>query len=545
MKTAATPLNEADRLAALRRYEILDTPPEREFDDLARLASYICNIPIALISLVDSGRQWFKSHHGIAAHETPRRLAFCAYTILGNGIFEVPDALLDQRFADNPLVLDTPEIRFYAGTPLRTPDGANIGTLCVIDRVPHRLSEQQRDALRILGDQVVRQLELRVALRRHARDSAFRQAILDSAAASIISTTPEGIITTFSHGSEQLLGYAAEELVGKKTPGVIHDAAEVIAHAQELSRELGRPVAAGFETFITKACCGGSETREWTYIRKDGTRVPVLLSVSGITDENGALTGFLGVARDITELKLAHADLERLAAELKRSNADLEQFAYTASHDLQEPLRMIISYLQLLEKRYKGQLDAQADEFIAFAVDGASRLQALIRGLLAYSRIGASTATHTPGDLAAAADLATENLRLTIAEKGATVSRDPLPTVHGDPVMLTQLFQNLISNGIKFCEGHAPRIRISAKRAGGEWVFEVSDNGIGIDPQFLDRIFGIFQRLHSHAEYAGTGIGLALCKRIVERHGGRIWVTSELGKGSTFSFTLPVAAGKD
>ena len=206
---------------------------------------------------------------------------------------------------------------------------------------------------------------------------------------------------------------------------------------------------------------------------------------------------------------------------------------------------MIISYLQLLEKRYKGQLDAQADEFIGFAVDGASRLQALIRGLLAYSRIGASTATHTPGDLAAAADLATENLRLTIAEKGATVSRDPLPTVHGDPVMLTQLFQNLISNGIKFCEGHAPRIRISAKRAGGEWVFEVSDNGIGIEPQFLDRIFGIFQRLHSHAEYAGTGIGLALCKRIVERHGGRIWVTSELGKGSTFSFTLPVAAGKD
>lgn len=544
MKTAAIPLDEDGRLAALRRYEILDTPPETEFDDLARLASYICSIPIALISLVDSGRQWFKSHHGIAAHETPRRLAFCAHTILGNGIFEVPDALLDQRFADNPLVLDTPQIRFYAGTPLRTPDGANIGTLCVIDRVPHRLSEQQRDALGILGDQVVRQLELRVALRRHARDSAFRQAILDSAAASIISTTPEGIITTFSHGSEQLLGYAAEELVGKKTPEVIHDPAEVIAHAQELSRELGRTVAPGFETFIAKACGGGSETCEWTYIRKDGTRVPVLLSVSGITDENGALTGYLGVARDITDLKLAHADLERLAAELKRSNADLEQFAYTASHDLQEPLRMIISYLQLLEKRYKGQLDAQADEFIGFAVDGASRLQALIRGLLAYSRIGASTATHTPSDLAAAADLATENLRLIIAEKGATVSRDPLPTVHGDPVMLTQLFQNLISNGIKFCEGHAPRIRISAKHAGGEWVFEVSDNGIGIEPQFLDRIFGIFQRLHSHAEYPGTGIGLALCKRIVERHGGWIWVTSELGKGSTFSFTLPVAAGK-
>ncbi len=543
MKAAPTPTHENERLAALRQYEILDTPPEAEFDDLTRLASFICGTPIALISLVDADRQWFKSRHGIEATETPRELAICAHAILGDDIFEVQDASCDIRFADSPLVLGAPGIRFYAGAPLTTPEGVNIGTLCVIDRVPHHLSEEQRDALRTLARQVVKQFELRLSSRRHARDAAFRQAILDSAAASLISTTPEGLITTFSRGSEDLLGYAAEELVGKKTPAVIHDPAEVAAHAETLTREFGRLVAPGFEVFIAKVCCGDSETREWTYLRKDGTRVPVLLSVSGIRDASGALTGFLGVARDITEIKRAQAERERLATELRRSNADLEHFASIASHDLQEPLRMITSYLELLAHRYKGRLDAEADQFIGFAVNGAARLQALIRGLLVYSRVGVGSTVCQPTDAARAADLALENLQLVIAEKGASITRDPLPTVHGDPLMLTHLFQNLIGNALKFCQGRAPHIHLSAQPAEGEWIFSVADNGIGIEPQYLERIFGIFQRLHSHAEYPGTGIGLALCKRIVERLGGRIWVTSEFGEGSVFSFSLPAGAG--
>ena len=545
MNVPPIPADEPARLTALRRYDVLDTPPEEEFDDLTRLASQICGTPIALISLVDAGRQWFKSRVGIEISETPREVAFCAYTILGTSIFEVPDTLEDTRFAEHPLVRGRPDIRFYAGAPLCAPDGSNIGSICVIDHAPRQLTAGQRDALATLGRQVMRQLELRMANARSAHDAAFRQAILDSAAASIISTTPAGIITTFSHGSEQLLGYTADEVVEKKTPEIIHDPAEVAARAHELTRELGREVAPGFDVFVCKPRCGTPETRGWTYIRKDGTRVPVLLSVSAMVDSNGVLMGFLGVARDITELKRAQADLEHAAAELSRSNSDLEKFAYIASHDLQEPLRMITSYLQLLKRRYKGQLDEQADQFIGFAVDGAARLQLFVRGLLTFARIGTGRTVVAPVDMNVPLDVALDNLKLTIAEKEAMIIRDPMPVVSGDAILLAQLFQNLISNSLKFCTEPTPRIHFSAKPSGDDWIFSIADNGIGIEPQFLDRIFAIFQRLHSHADFPGTGIGLALCKKIVDRHGGRIWVTSEAGKGSTFSFSLPAAAGKN
>ncbi len=536
-------MNEQARLASLHSYDVLDTPPEAEFDDFTRLASQICGTPIALISLVDAGRQWFKSRVGLDIGETPRELAFCAYTVLGDNIFEVPDTLKDERFADHPLVTGAPDIRFYAGAPLHASDGSNIGSVCVIDHVPHHLTDGQRDALTTLGRQIMRQLELRKSAAHSARDAAFSHAILDSAAASIISTTPEGTITTFSHGSEQLLGYAADEVVGKMTPAILHDPAEVAARARELTAELGRPVSAGFEVFVCKSCCGSSETREWTYIRKDGTRVPVLLSVSAIVDADHTLTGFLGVARDITELKRAQADLQHLAAELSRSNSDLEKFACIASHDLQEPLRMITSYLQLLQRRYKGRLDEQADEFIGFAVDGAARLQSLVSGLLTFARIGTGRTAAVPVDMNVPLDTALENLKLTIAEKEAMIIREAMPTVCGDAAMLAQLLQNLVGNSLKFCREPTPRIHISAKASGEEWIISIEDNGIGIEPQFLDRIFTIFERLHSYADFPGTGIGLALCKKIVERHGGRIWVTSEAGKGSAFSFSLPAVGG--
>ncbi len=242
---------------------------------------------------------------------------------------------------------------------------------------------------------------------------------------------------------------------------------------------------------------------------------------------------------EVRERKRAEQALAEKAEELTRSNVELERFASAASHDLQEPLRMIASYTQLLAKRYHGKLDADADEFIGYAVEGATRMQGLVNDLLAYARVGTRGKPFEPTDCSAVLARVISDLRIGIEEGGATVTQEPLPTVAADPSQLGLVFQNLVGNAIKFRGEAPPRVHVSAQRNGGEWVFSVRDNGIGIDPQYFDRLFQIFQRLHARAEYPGTGIGLAICKKVVERHGGRIWIESAPGKGSTFLFTIP------
>jgi PAS domain S-box-containing protein len=243
--------------------------------------------------------------------------------------------------------------------------------------------------------------------------------------------------------------------------------------------------------------------------------------------------------RDITDRKRAEDKLKKALIDLERSNKELEQFAYVASHDLQEPLRMVASFTQLLEERYKDQLDQDAKEFIRFAADGANRMRSLINDLLAYSGVGARGKPLEPTDCHAALGQAITNLSMVIEENQAIVTSDQLPTVMTDALQMVPLFQNLIGNAIKFRGEESPRIHVSVQEKGNEWVFSVKDNGIGIAPQFSERIFVAFQRLHSREKYPGTGIGLAICNKIVDRHGGKIWVESELGKGSTFYFTMP------
>jgi len=258
-----------------------------------------------------------------------------------------------------------------------------------------------------------------------------------------------------------------------------------------------------------------------------------------LRDERGEPRRWLGAVTDITERKRAEEKLKAALADLERSNKELEQFAYVASHDLQEPLRMVSSYTQLLAQRYEGQLDEKAKKYIDYAVDGAIRMQRLINDLLTYSRVGTRGNPLAPTDSRAVLGEALRNLAAMIEEKQALVTNDDLPTVRADASQLAQVFQNLIANAIKFRGEAPPRVHVSAREQAGEWIFSVADNGIGIDPQYADRLFVIFQRLHTRDEYPGTGIGLALCRRIVERHGGRIWFESELGKGSTFYFTIP------
>ena len=246
------------------------------------------------------------------------------------------------------------------------------------------------------------------------------------------------------------------------------------------------------------------------------------------------------LVRDNRDLALSRKALEVSIAELARSNADLQQFAYVASHDLKEPLRMVASYTQLLARRYKGKLDSDADEFIRYAVDGANRMQWLINDLLAYSRVTVQDKVSEEVDCNSVLEEVLSDLRVAVEESQAVVTRAPLPTVMADRVQLGQLFQNLIGNAIKFHGKEPPQVHVSAERRPTEWLFSVRDNGVGLDPEYAERIFVIFQRLHNREEYPGTGIGLAICKKIVERHGGRIWVVSQTDQGATFHFTLPI-----
>jgi len=275
-----------------------------------------------------------------------------------------------------------------------------------------------------------------------------------------------------------------------------------------------------------------------------GRRIMVL-NARRIYHETKRMQMILLAIEDITEQKRVERELKQAEelkqaiAALKRSNRELEQFAYVASHDLQEPLRMVSSFTQLLAKRYQGKLDKDADEFIAYVVAGAKRMQALINDLLTYSRVDTRGKSFEPIDSEAVFDQAIANLRVAIEEGEAVITHDPLPSLIADDSQIVQLFQNLLGNAIKFHGKEPPRIHVSAKQEGNEWVFSFRDNGIGIAPEYFDRIFVIFQRLHGREEYPGTGTGLAICKKIVERHGGRIWVESEPSKGSTFYFAIP------
>ncbi len=415
---APRPDDEAERLETLRSFQLLDTSPDPMFDHITSLASQLFATPIALISLVDETRQWFKSACGLGASETPREQAFCAYAILSDEVFIVPNALEDERFAENPLVLGPPDIRFYAGAPLIADNQQRIGTLCIIDTVPRSLSAKEIESLKRLA-----------------------AIAMDTAA---------------THRNDQL--YRSQ----------LHD------HVGALERTQAR--------------------------------------------------------------------LDQAVDHLEASNMELRQYASVVSHDLQAPLRHVAGFVGLLEEHCADQLDDDARGWIDNTQSAVRKMRHLIRDLLGYAKVESRRIELEAVDLNAVAREAMTYLSDSYVIGEDCVTFGELPRVTGNARQLVQVFENLIGNGLKYrTDARVPRVTVEAEVVDGFCEVSVADNGIGIPEDKLDSVFEIFQRLHTDQEFPGTGIGLAICKRVLERHGGDIRVESRLGQGSTFSLRLPLA----
>ncbi|MBK6683759.1 MAG: PAS domain S-box protein [Deltaproteobacteria bacterium] len=357
-------------------------------------------------------------------------------------------------------------------------------------------------------------------LRERPPSAAILEGLVRSSPHPAILCDPGPSITLANPPAERLFGYGPTEMEGLELAALVpqtHRSAHQ-GHVQSYFQDRqARTMRAG---------------RGLVGVRKDGTEVHLEIGLTPLDSDRGHFT--LATLADVSEQR-------RTEAELRRSNAELEQFAYVASHDLQEPLRMVASFTELLGQRYRGQLDEKADRYIHYAVDGAKRMQQLVADLLAYSRVGSQGKALTPVDSAAVLARVLEILGPRVRVAGANITADPLPVVWADEVQLQQLFQNLIGNALKFRRDVTPTVHLSARPDGPRWVFSCADNGLGIDIQYHERVFQMFQRLHERGKYEGSGIGLAIVKRILERHEGRIWLESQLGVGTTFYFTLTAA----
>jgi PAS domain S-box-containing protein len=379
----------------------------------------------------------------------------------------------------------------------------------------------------ILVTAAIRNISVRKDAETHLAQMESRyRGLLEAAPDAMVVVNQLGKIVLLNLQAEKQFGYRRDELLEQKVTNIIP-----AGFAERLQADGLRSAADALAQQIGTGI-------ELAGRRKDGSEFPIEIMLSPLDSREGILV--TAAIRNITERKNSEANLVKTVEELKRSNEELEHFAYVASHDLQEPLRMVASYTQLLAKRYKGRLDSDADEFIAYAVDGSERMQELIQDLLAYSRAGTGNKVLREISSERALEVALTNLQATIGESGAVVTHDRLPTITSDATQLVQVFQNLIGNAIKYRSASIPRVHVGvADRGNDEWTFSVSDNGLGIEPQYFERIFVIFQRLHGREEFEGTGIGLAICKKMLERLGGRIWVESQPRLGSTFYFTLP------
>jgi PAS domain S-box-containing protein len=453
-------------------------------------------------------------------HMTERLLGYGRDELIGQTI----EVLVPERYRAGHA--HNREQYHHSPSPRYMGEGRELFALCKDGRelpVEISLSPMEIDGVPLVAS-AIRDITERKRAEAALRDSEARlHAVLDSTRAIIYMKDAAGKYLQINRRFQELFHVTPEQALGK-TDHELFPAELADVFAQHDQTVLAAGQAMEFDEVAHQ------DDGDHTYM---SLKVPLI-------DSDGKPYALCGVSTDITERKRMEDELGRQAVELERSNAELQQFAYVASHDLQEPLRMVASYAQLLGRRYRDSLDQDANEFIDFMVDGARRMQDLINDLLAFSRVGTRAKPFTPTDTKAVVEQTLRDLRASIEESGAQVEvNGDLPMVVADAAQLGQVFQNLLSNALKFRGNELPRIRITVNPGDGEFVFEVSDNGIGMEGQYAERIFLLFQRLHTKREYPGTGIGLAICKKIVERHGGRIWVDAAPGRGSTFHFTIP------
>ncbi len=523
MIAAKLPKNEEQRLAALERYRLLDTMPEASLDDFTMLAAHICQTPIALISLVDAHRQWFKSKIGITAPETPRDIAFCAHAILGNEIFEIPDALEDSRFADNPLVTQDPKIRFYAGAPLRTPEGQAIGTLCVIDRLPRKLNPEQQTALQALSRQVITQLEMRNHLASRLKNEHFLHSIIEAAPSGMLMIDHQGVIILANRLLTQQFGYSQEELLGQPI--------EVLVPVRFRDQQPAHRTAF-FQNTTPRQMGSG---RDLYGLCKDGSEFPVEIGLNPVTIDES--TFVLASVIDIT----ARKEYEKAEKEVIQMRED---FIANASHQLRTPITSLKGFLELLVKDLVPDPAVRTD-FIARAYEYTKRLAVLVNDLLNGFRCdsGFFQMTLENTDLRGLLQSTLEAVKGLAQSKNISLNL-ALPQkslmIKVDPHLLEQVLTNLLSNAIKFSEQGQPII-LDATLEEDHVTVRVVDQGPGISTEDQIKLFDKFFQGDTAAKRAGvgSGLGIYIAKKIVEAHGGQINVESEIGKGTTFSFTIP------
>lgn len=536
--------HEAARLAALESYRILDTAAEPVFDGIVELASSICDTPIALISLVDADRQWFKARHGLQARQTERDIAFCAHAIELDDLMEVHDATLDPRFASNPLVTTEPHIRFYAGQPLVDDDGFALGTLCVIDRVPRALDVSQRSALRVLAKVVTDLFALRQKQELASQlvgqlaesEARFRQMADDA---------PMPIWLTDASGERSYLNRAWTEFAGCSEQTLLNEPRGARMHEEDRAT-VSDQIAANLAARAPYAA-------EYRLQDQHGDYRWLIERAAPRFGAEGEYLGHVGVCIDITDRKLYRQRLERLNAELEvrvadRAQAlesaldDIRTFAYAAAHDLRGPLRRMANMASLVHETFDNATAEVTRERLGKIVAEALASHALVDALQRFARLSTEPMRERQVDLTLVVREVWNEFLAHREAVGVDFSLQPLASVRGDPELLKQVFQNLIGNALKFSANNAaPRIMVSARRQDDQAVeISVADNGAGFDMRFTDKLFQPFSRLHSQEEFEGTGAGLAFSARVIRQHGGSIRGEGAVGQGAAFHITLPL-----